>query len=64
MYYFFEVPGEDHFEFELLVLPKSGCVLTNRGDYFEKYANMHSVIVCWTSLAGVQFVLKAWIYLF
>ena len=35
-----------------------------RGEYFEKYANMHSVIVCWISLAGVEFVLKAWIYLF
>ena len=42
----------------------ASSVVLCRGDYFEKYANMHSVIVCWISLAGVEFVLKAWIYLF
>ncbi len=33
-----------------------------RGEYFEKYANMHSVIVCWISLAGVELVWKAWVF--
>ena len=35
-----------------------------RGEYFQLFAKIYWGIVCWISLAGVEFVLKAWIYLF
>ena len=37
-------------------------IVTIRGEYFEKYCKIHWVIICWISLAGVEFVWKAWIF--
>ena len=34
----------------------------DRGAYFPLFANIYLGMVCWISLAGVEFVWKAWIF--
>ena len=36
--------------------------LKSRGAYFPLFADIHRGIVCWISLAGVEFIWKAWIF--
>ena len=41
------------------------CAQPGRGAYFPLFADIHRIhrgIVCWISLAGIEFAWKAWIF--
>ena len=40
----------------------TGFFYQDRGAYFPLFADIHRGIVCWISLAGVEFVWIAWIF--